>query len=316
MSLLLALLSVSAQQAPSASDTNLLFTVIDKKSSQFVQTLRKEDIRVLENGVQQEITAFSQRNDVPLSIVLMLDMSLSQEKIIPITKLMAREFVDSITRQSKDSVSVITFFNEAKIEQELTSDLQQVRQAIGRLEFIPPSGYISGGMIVLGPPPSAKDQQFKSGTSIWDAIWFASEKLSAQTPANTRRAIILFSDGYDISSKRKLNDAVEIAIKSGVVVYSMGMGDEYYGGVDKDTLEKISERTGGRAFFPDKVKDLKAALAKIGQELRSQYLISYSPANKNIDDKMRKIKIEVVNPDLRKQGLQLSHPQGYYAKKG
>jgi VWFA-related protein len=312
---LLSLLPTSAQQA-SSSDNNsvsLLFTAIDKRK-QFVTTLREEDVRVLEDGVQQKITVFQRQTDKPVSIVFMLDMSISQERVIPIAKQVSQKFVDSIIRSGSDRVAIISFSGEAKLEQELTSDLQQIRQAINHLEFIPPAGYIGGGMVVIKPPASRTNQQTQGATAIWDAISFALEKISIRASDNTRRVIILLTDGHDTASKLKLSEAVEQAIKANVVVYSIGIADEYYGGTEEDPLRKVSERTGGRAFFPKKVKDLQAAFAEIEQELRSQYLISYSSTIKKTDNKIRKVKIEVVNPELRKQGLQLSHQQGYFTK--
>src|ERR1044071_153017 len=326
--LLALLLPVSAQQAPSTNDSgtvSLVFTAIDK-NKHFVASLRREDIRVMEDGVQQEITAFDQQTDKPVSIVIMLDMSVSQEKVIPIAKFVSREFVDSIVRPGKDSVGVVTFTGDARFEQELTSDLEQVRRAIERVEFKRPPGYPKGPILVTNRaqvpkiiadqlPNISRDQLLLGSTAIWDAVSFASEKVGAQTSNNPRRIIILITDGADTSSKRKLNDAMEAAIKSGVAVYSMGLGDDYYGGTNKDALRKISERTGGRAFFPKIVQDVRDAFKEVEQELRSQYLFSYSPTNKKPGDKLRKVKIEIVNPELRKQDLQLSYPQGYYAKK-
>ncbi len=318
--LLALLLPVSAQQAPSTNDSgavSLVFTAIDKKKH-FVTTLRKEDIRVMEGGVPQEITAFGRQTDKPLSIVIMLDVSMSQEKVIPIAKFVSREFVNSIVRLGKDSVGVVTFTGEAKFEQELTSDLEQVRHAIERVEVKPPPGYVSGPIIVTNRaqlPKISPNQMLLGSTAIWDAVSFASEKIGAQASDNPRRLIILITDGEDTSSKRKLDGAVETAIKSGVAVYSMGLGDQYYGGTNKDALRKISEQTGGRAFFPKIVQDVRDAFKELEQELRSQYLFSYSPANRKPGDKLRKVKIEIVNPELRKQDLQLSYPQGYYAKK-
>jgi Ca-activated chloride channel family protein len=315
---LLGSLSLGTQQTSTGNGAkvSLLFTVTDKKSKQFVTTLRKEDVRVLEDGVQQEIIAFTQQTGNPLSIVLMLDTSVSQERVLPNAKKVSREFVDSILRPSKDSVGVVSFTYEAKFEQELTGELQQVRQAIDRLQVIPPKGYISGGAVVGQPPTSGKNRQLTGSTAIWDALSSVSEKLGIQASDNPRRVIILITDGQDTSSRSKLKEAAEAAVKSGVVVYSIGIGDEYYGGIFQDDLRKISEQTGGRAFFPQKVRDLRPVFAEIEQELRSQYLISYSTANKKADDKMRKIKIEIINPELRKQGLQLSYQPGYYAKKG
>jgi VWFA-related protein len=312
-------LPLSAQQASSGDGTavNLSFTAIDKKGKQLGTTLRKEDVRVLEDGLPQEITDFKQQTRQPIAIVIMLDVSVSQEKTLPIEKQVAREFVDSFIRPGVDSVGVVTFTGEAKLEQELTSELQRVRQAIERIEFKPPEGYIGSGAVKGKQPQTSPAQVLQGSTSLWDSLGFATELISARASADARRVIILLTDGADSSSRRRtLNDAAEMAIKSGVAVYSIGIGDEYYGGVNEGVLRKISERTAGRAVFPKKTKDLPAAFSELEQALRSQYLVSYSSASTKPRDKMRKIKIEIINPELRKQGLQLSYQQGYYAKKG
>jgi VWFA-related protein len=326
--LLLGLFPVSAQQPqPSSSGNsgavNLFFTVTDK-SGQVITILSREDIRVLEDGRPQAIAGFTTQTDKPLSIVVMLDMSVSQENMIPVAKRVSQEFVDTSVRAGKDNVGVITFTGEVKLEQELTGNLDEVRRAIEGVKFKPPPGYSKGGMVagpvkggIIVPFPLPKTDPalaIQGSTAIWDAVWFAVEKISLQAAHDTRRAIILITDGNDTSSKRKLNEAVAVAIKSGVVVYSIGISDEYFGGTTESELRKISERTGGRAYFPKKVKDLRGVLEEIGQELRAQYLVSYSSPAGKARDKMRKIKIELVNPELRKQGLQLSYQQGYFTR--
>ena len=143
------------------------------------------------------------------------------------------------------------------------------------------------------------------------------EDLLATTPEGTRRAIVLLSDGDDTSSTIKRQDVIDYAIKSDVVVYSIGIRDATFseGKLDTGALNKISDRTGGRAFFPLRSGDLQAAFAQIDQELRSQYLVAYSPTNKLRDGSYRRIRIEVINPELRQSKPQLLFRQGYYAKK-
>ena len=87
------------------------------------------------------------------------------------------------------------------------------------------------------------------------------------------------------------------------------------GKLDSGSLKKVSDRTGGRAFFPKEPDDLKLAFSQINQELRSQYLIAYSPTNANHDGSYRRIKIEILNPELRKQKVLLLYREGYYARK-
>ena len=111
-----------------------------------------------------------------------------------------------------------------------------------------------------------------------------------------------------------MNEAVDSALKADAIIYSIGIGDNYFDGVDKGALNKISERTGGRAYFPRNEEDLRSAFAQIQDELRSQYLIAYSPTNKAKDGTFRKVQIDVTNPDLQKENLRLTYRQGYFAR--
>src|SRR5205085_6237252 len=124
----------------------------------------------------------------------------------------------------------------------------------------------------------------------------------SKTPERTRRAIILLSDGDDTSSKLRLYQAAEYAVRNDTVVYSIGIRDRHfkYGEMRRDFLRAISEQTGGRAFFPNTADELALAFSEIEQELRSQYLISYTPTNRSKDGGFRKLQIETANPDLRK----------------
>jgi VWFA-related protein len=137
----------------------------------------------------------------------------------------------------------------------------------------------------------------------------------SQTPERTRRAIIILTDGYDTSSQTKKQEAIDLAVKNNVVIYSIGMHDpKSEGDLADDALRKVSEKTGGRAFFPKDKPALDAAFAQIQEELRSQYLIAYQPANRKRDGSFRQVRIEIINPELRKQKLRLLYRQGYYAR--
>jgi len=111
------------------------------------------------------------------------------------------------------------------------------------------------------------------------------------------------------------SESIDQAIASETVVYAIGIGDKKYDGVDRGPLNNIAERTGGRAFFPKKEDDLKAAFAEIEQELRSQYLVAYTSTNKNHDGAYRKMSIEITNAELRKEQLKLRYRPGYFAKR-
>ena len=295
--------------------TTILFTAVDK-NKRFITTLRQQDIRVLEDGAPQSIFTFQRETDRPLSLAILIDTSASQERTLPDEKNAAREFVDAVIRPSKDEVAVVSFTGESTLEQGMTGSLQRIRHAIDRVEFVPPSGYVGGGVLVGTPPISGTNQQVAGSTAIWDAIMATSDEIFQETSDKTRRAVILITDGEDTSSHWKLPDAVDAALKADAIIYSVGIGDSYLYGVDQGALKKISERTGGRAFFPKNEEDLHVAFAQIQEELRSQYVVAYSPTNKAHDGTFRQIKIEVTDPDLRKDNLRLTYRQGYFAKSG
>lgn len=293
---------------------NVLFTANDK-NKRFVITLKQEDILVTEDGVPQEVYAFQRETDRPLSLVILIDVSASQQNTLPAEKAAARTFVNTVIRPGKDEVGIISFTGEATLEQGLTGSARHLQEAIERVEVVFPPGYIGGGVSIPTTPPIFDTGRSRAGTTaIWDAVWVTAEDVLAHAPHKTRRAIILLSDGVDTTSRLKRSEAIERAIKADSVIYSIGIGDsEAFEGVDKDTLRKLSERTGGRAFFPKDDGDLHAAFAQIQQELRSQYLLAYSPTNRKKDGSFRQVKIEVANPELRKQKVQLTYRQGYFA---
>ncbi|HEV2801224.1 MAG TPA: VWA domain-containing protein [Pyrinomonadaceae bacterium] len=295
--------------------TNVIFSAVDK-NKRFVTNLKQEDIRVLEDGVPQQIFTFQQQIDLPLSLAIVIDTSISQERTLPEEKAAARAFVDAVMRPSKDEVAVLSFTGESTLEQGLTGNPVRVRSAIERVEFVPPSGYIGRGVTVGGTPPISGDNQSTAGsTAIWDAVYATCHEVMIETSDKTRRAIILLTDGDDTSSTLKLDEAVSEALKTETLVFAIGIGDSFgYSGVDEGSLRKITERTGGRAYFPRSEEDLRNAFAQIQRELREQFLVAYSPTNKRRDGTYRKLQIEIVNPELRKQNIKLSYRQGYFAK--
>ena len=270
----------------------------------------------MEDGAPQEVFTFQRETERPLSIAVLIDVSVSQQHTLPVEKAAAQTFVNTVIRPGKDQVAVISFTGDATLEQGFTGSSELLRKAIERVEVVLPPGYIGGGIIVSGVPSANDQDQVRVGsTAIWDAVWVTAEDLLSETRDKARRTIILLTDGVDTSSQFKRSEAIERAVKADTVVYSVGIGDKKnFEGVDKDTLRKLSERTGGRAFFPKDEIELRAAFAQIEQELRSQYLIAYSPTNKNHDGSYRKVEIEVVNPELRKQKLLLNYRQGYFAQ--
>lgn len=294
---------------------NVLFTAQDARR-RLLTDLKQGDISILEDGKPQMITAFSRQVDLPLSLAILIDVSASQERTLPEEKAAAISFIETVVRPSKDEVSVISFTGESTLEQGMTNNLPRLRRSIERIRFVAPSGYIGGGVIVGTPPASGDNQAVSGSTAIWDAIWVTSEEILGPAPEKTRRAIILLSDGVNTFGKKKLDDAVRAALKSEAIIYSVGIGDNFYSGVDKGTMTKIAERTGGRAYFPRDEKDLRDAFAQIQEEMRSQYLLAYEPSNQTLDGSYRTIDIQLTNPQSQKDKVKLTHRQGYFAKTG
>jgi VWFA-related protein len=294
--------------------TNIFFTAADK-NKRFISSLKAEDIRVLEDGQPQEIFTFQQNIELPLSIAILIDTSISEQFTLPQEKAAAQAFLASVIRPNKDEAAIVSFTGDTTLEQGFTGSIDRLRRAIDRVEFVPPSGYIGGGVVVNGTPPiSGTNQSLAGSTAVWDAVWATSEELIGTSAEHTRRAIILLTDGDDTSSRMKMHEAIERALKADALIYAIGIGDRYQFNVNEGALRKIAEQTGGRAYFPNHERDLNDAFTQIQRDLREQYLVAYSPTNKARDGSYRKIEIQVVNPELKQQNLKLNYRAGYFAK--
>ncbi len=294
--------------------TNILFTAADKQK-RFVTNLKREDIRVLEDGVPQEIFTFQQNVDLPLSLAILIDTSGSEERTLPEEKAAARSFLETVVRANKDEAAIVSFTGEVTLEQGLTGNIGRLRRAIDQVEFVPPSGYIGGGVVVGGTPPISGTQQALAGsTAIWDAIWATSNELLSDAAEHTRRAIILLTDGDDTISQVHMQDAINRALKADALIYAIGIGDRYQFGINEGALKKITESTGGRAYFPRNERELRDSFAQIQNDLREQYLVAYSSSNKSRDGLYRHVAIEIVNPETRKENLRLNYRPGYFAR--
>ncbi|HEX8336059.1 MAG TPA: VWA domain-containing protein [Pyrinomonadaceae bacterium] len=289
--------------------TNVLLSATDKKR-RFVTTLRAEDVRLTEDGVEQQIASFEHETDAPLSLALLVDLSSSQAGVLAAERDAARAFVASVLKP-RDRASVFAFTGATRLAQPLTDDRGQLEAAIDALKphFREDSPECR--------PEAPEEGKLHCYTAAWDSIAIAVRQVLSRTPERTRRAIILLSDGDDTKSQLRIYHAADYALRHNTVVYAIGLRDRRAreGMLRRDLLQEISERTGGRAFFPKRPEDLPAAFAQIEQELRAQYLISYTPTNRARDGGFRRLQIEVTNPRLKKQQLRLYYRQGYYARR-
>lgn len=295
--------------------TNLPFSVSDK-SNHYLTTLKESDIRVLEDNLPQKLFTFQQETDQPLAIALLIDVSGSEERTLPQEKAAARAFIENVIKSSKDQAAIIPFEGYAHLEQPLTRDVIGIYRALQVVEVASPS-YTGSAPALTGivSKPGTVGPPMEGFTAIWDAITLTCRQVMARSPRPRRRAIILLTDGWDTASRVSRNTAIDQAIESETIIYAIGIGDSHKDGVERKVLDDVADNTGGRAFFPKKEGDLKAAFAEIELELRSQYLLAYSSTNKKQDGSFRRITIEITNPDLRKEGLKFRYRPGYYAKK-
>jgi VWFA-related protein len=326
LSLFFLVSSVVRSQTPVDSDdvvrvdadlTNLLLTAMDRQR-RFITTLRAEDLRVLEDGTAQQLFTFQRETDRPLALAFLIDISASEERTLPQEKAAARLFIERVLKSEKDQAAIIPFTGRAFLEQPLTRDVLGIYRALERMEVALPA-YLGSGRPLTGlrTGPGMPAPPDDGSTAIWESIALTARRVLEPLPDQRRRAIILLSDGWDTTSSGRVsrNEAIESALAAETVIYVIGIGDEKADGVNRGTLREVAERTGGRAFFPKKEEDLNKAFIEIEQELRTQYLLAYSSTNKERDGSYRKITIEITNPALLKEKVQLRHRPGYFAKR-
>jgi Ca-activated chloride channel family protein len=299
--------------------TNIFLTAIGK-DKRFVTTLKADDIKVSEDGKPQPVEIFQRETDLPLSVAILIDTSKSEERSLPDEKKAARQFVKSLVhdgvRGGKDSVAVISFTGIPTMEEPPTNDVPSLVSAIDRVQIVLPPDKAELKLAKAKEPDADWDDRGdpRGATAIWDSMFLTCSHVLSRAPMNTRRAIILLTDGDDTFSRVRRKEAIDVAVKTNAAVYAIGIGDPKHYDIDKDALREVTEGTGGRAFFPKKETDLDAAFTQIEQELRSQYLIAYHPTNKSHDGSYRHVRVEIVNKEVRKQKLFLLYRQGYFAR--
>jgi len=266
---------------------NILFTVADRKGK-FVTNLKKEDFKVFEDERAQTITNFSSESNLPLTIALLVDTSGSIRDKLRFEEEAAIEFFYSTLQRGKDKALVISFDSGVDLLQDFTDDAEKLADKIRRIR--------AGG-----------------GTSLYDAIYLAvNQKLAGQ---NGRRIVILITDGDDNSSRISMTETLEAAQQNVVTIYAISTNSTaFFGSKEQErgdkTLKRLSEETGGKAFFPLKVQDLASSFLDIHDELRSQYQIGYRPTNAKLDGTFRRIRVDIGDKRYKARAR-----SGYYMPK-
>ncbi len=289
---------------------NVPFTVTNRQNNRYINDLTQEQLQIFEDGKEQDIFSFTKENDLPLTFALLIDVSGSQELSLPSQKSAATRFFEKIMRPEKDLAAVIAFRRDIDLVQNLTGNRNAVLRAINLVRFTPNSA-------VGGTPPVMTDPSL-NGTSIYDAVYVTVDELLAREAG--RRVVVLLTDGNDTTSQYKRQQAIDRALRSEVLVYVIGIpgmntinGRIFTEGINKGDMEKLCEATGGRAFFPNKESEFFSAFQQIEEDLRQQFIISYSPSATTRDGSFRNIIIKVKDrPDTK--DLKILCRKGYYAK--
>ncbi|MFN0108160.1 MAG: VWA domain-containing protein [Blastocatellia bacterium] len=289
---------------------NVLFSVQDKQN-RYLNELKQEDIQILENGQPQEVFAFKKEYDLPLTMAILVDVSGSERYTLPLLKEAGGRFIDSVIRFGKDTAAVLKFEGETTVMQDLTSNPSRIRRGLDQIEFVaPPPPSVFGGAT---PPINGGSRQ--GGTSLYDAIVATSADMLARQPG--RKTIILITDGVDTTSRMKIGDAIDEALKAEAVIYAIGIGDHGSYGVDEGKLKRLCDATGGRAIIPRSNREMEDAFSQLERDLRQQYLLAYEPKNDAADGSFRKIEVKLkTKTEKEMKELKVRHRKGYYAPKG
>lgn len=283
---------------------NVMFSVRNKNGA-LVPTLTKDDFTIFEDGKPQTTKYFTRETNLPLTIGLLVDVSGSQETLIPQEKNAAGQFFDQVLK-AKDMAFLISFGADAELLQDATGSPKLLKRGLEGLRLS-----TSVGGLHPGPVPTAHKPK---GTILYDAVYLAAnEKLKNEVG---RKAIVLITDGMDYGSSYKLKDAIEMAHKADAMIYSIYYVDQrgYYnngfGGASDGDLKKMSEETGGHLFHVGRRNTLEEIFKQIQEEMRSQYALGFSPTNESRDGSFRKLEIRPNDKTLKIQAR-----KGYYASK-
>jgi Ca-activated chloride channel family protein len=264
---------------------NVVFTVTDKHG-RFIKELKQVDFKVLDNSLPpKEITNFESETNLPLRVALLIDASNSIRDRFLFEQQAAIEFLQQTINPKRDQAFVLAFDEVPSVEQDFTNDLDKLAKGI---RAIRPGG----------------------GTAMWDAVFYACrDKLMKRPESETvRRAIILVSDGDDNQSRVLRQEAIEMAQRAGVIVYTISTNLSNIKDNGDHNLQMLADATGGRSFNPFKLQNLAEDFHEIQEELRSQYSISYKPDQLVLNGQFRAIRI---TPENKK--LVVRAKKGYYA---
>jgi VWFA-related protein len=290
------------------------FTVRDKKNA-LIPFLTKNDCSVFEDKQQQKLTSFVAEANQPLTLGILIDTSGSQQYVLPLEQQSGSAFLKRILRP-KDEAFLLSFDVGVNLEQDYTNDTRELDRAISKVQINTAAGGGSVGVPGIGQGP-IPTQGAPKGTLLYDAVYLASNnKLRSETG---RKALILLTDGEDEGSETKPKQAIAAAQNANAIIYVILIADRgfYFNsgfgmGYSGDAwMKQLTDATGGRVInVGNNGKKLEDAFDQIEQELRTQYVAQYVPANKTMDGRFRKIDIACHDQD---GDLKVQARKGYFA---
>ena len=269
------------------TEVNVVFTVTDKHG-RFIRDLAKDNFNVFDTKEPvKDVRSFSSQSNLPLRVGLLIDTSNSIRDRFKFEQEAAIEFLNQIVRPKEDRAFTLGFDTSPEITQDWTNSTEKLTSGIRMMR---PGG----------------------GTAFYDAVYLASRDklMKEKTTGPVRRAMIVLSDGDDNQSRVTLSEAIEMAQRAEVIVYTISTSLAPNTDSGDRKLKELAEATGGRIFHPFKIEDVADAFRDIQEELRSQYVLAYRPPTLAADGAFHPIEIQALNKKYRVRAR-----RGYYAPK-
>jgi VWFA-related protein len=338
---LVSLLPTSGQDTTFSTDVKVVnvFATVRDKQGQIVRNLTKDDFALEEDSHPQTIRYFSQEINLPLTLGLLIDTSMSQRRVLGKERTASYTFLERVLREDRDQAFVIHFDREVELLQDLTSSRKKLESALGSVDTPAPAQRGGGGYPSGSGGSGGSRGRRGGGTSLYDSVLLASDELMRKQTG--RKALILLTDGVDNGSKVTLSTAIESAQRADTLVYSVLFADPdaYGGGYNpgprmgggrrggyggggggrgrypqqshpdgKKILERLSRETGGGFFEVTKKQSIEQIYDRIEEELRNQYSLGYTSDAKDAAGGFRKIR--VTTP--KQKSLIVQTRDGYY----
>lgn len=340
-----------AQQPPATFSTNVkvvnVFATVRDKQGQIVRNLTQDDFTLEEDGRPQSIRYFAQQSDLPLTLGLLVDTSMSERRMLGTERDASHSFLEQVMRPDKDKAFLIHFDHEVELLQDLTSSRERLEKALDLMDKPEwghdgngqsgGSGNGNGGGGGYGRQRGGYGGRGGrgGGTAFYDAVYLASDDLMEKQAG--RKALIMLTDGEDNGSKISESEAIRSAQRADTLAYSVRIADEEqrsggFGGPGmgrrggmgrgggrghmdrpdgKKILQQISKATGGSYFEVSKKKSVDEIYKEIEDELRNQYSLGYTSDKPDTETEFRKIQLTV-----KQKGLVVQAREGYYPAPG